>query len=109
MNLYSDILLDHARNPRNVGKFSDASATATETNVSCGDSIKVYIKNKKIKYEVEGCAVATASASILSGQDLSKLTKMTEKDLMDLLGFELTPARIKCAVLPLLAIKKAIN
>ncbi len=109
MNLYSDILLDHAKNPRNTGKFIDATATATETNISCGDSITVYIKNKKIKYEIEGCAVATASASMLSEINLDKIKKMTEKDLIKVLGFELTPARIKCAMLPLLAIKKAVD
>lgn len=108
MNIYSDILLDHAKHPRNVGKFSDAKKV-TETNVSCGDSITVYVKNKKVKYEIEGCAVATASASLLSEINLIKLKKMTEKDLVKVLGFELTPARVKCATLPLLAIQKALS
>lgn len=108
MNIYSDILLDHAKNPRNKGRISGAKI-ATADNVSCGDSITVYIKNKKIKYEIEGCAVATASASILSELNLTKLKKMTEKDLIKVLGFELTPARVKCATLPLLAIQKALS
>lgn len=107
MNLYNDILLDHAKHPRNVGKIPGAK-TASEINVSCGDAIKVYIKNKKIKYEIEGCAVATASASMLSEINLTKLKKMTEKDLIKVLGFKLTPARLKCAMLPLIAIKKAL-
>lgn len=108
MNIYSDILLDHARNPRNLGKISDPDFTAEEVNVSCGDSIKVYIKKKIIKYEIKGCAVTTASASILSELNLTKLKKMTQKDLIKVLGFELTPARVKCAMLPLVAIKKAL-
>lgn len=108
MNLYNDLLLDHAKHPRNVGKFSNAKK-ASEINLSCGDSITVYVKNKKIKYEIEGCAVATASASLLSEINLIKLKKMTEKDLIKVLGFELTPARLKCAMLPLAAIQKALS
>jgi nitrogen fixation NifU-like protein len=109
MNLYSDLLLDHAKHPRNVGKFLGTTATATVANVSCGDAITVYIKGGKIKYEIRGCAVATASASILSEMKLTALKKMTEKDLTKVLGFELTPARVKCAALPLAAIKKAVK
>lgn len=107
MNIYSDILLDHAKNPRNVGQLTGA-ITVTETNISCGDSIKVYIKGNKIKYEISGCAVATASASILSGIKSNKIKKMGEKELMKILGFQLTPTRIKCAMIPLLAMKKAL-
>jgi NifU-like protein involved in Fe-S cluster formation len=91
-----------------VGKISRAK-TATEINTSCGDTITVYFKNNKVKYEIEGCAVATASASILSELKLEKLKKLKEKDLKKILGFELTPAREKCATLPLVAIQKALG
>ncbi len=118
MDLYSQIFLDQAQNPRNVGVLKNATNRAEEVNTSCGDRIKIQLitKNEKltaIKHQTEGCLVARFSASVLSeklvGKTTTEVLQMTPEDLLKLLGVELTPSRTKCALLPLMAIKKALK
>ena len=118
MDLYSQIFLDHAQNPRNVGKLKDFTHEANEVNISCGDKtiiqLKVQgLKVKEIKHQTNGCMVAIFSASMLSekliGKSVEEVSKMTPDDLLKLLGVELTMSRIKCALLPLMATQKALT
>ncbi len=118
MDLYSENFFDHGKFPRNRGRLEHATHIGEEINTSCGDKITVQMKNdqakiKEIKYEVDGCLVTVASASILSekliGKKAEEVLQMTPEDLVKMLGVELTPSRTKCALLPLLAIKKAIK
>ena len=86
--LYQEIILDHAKNPRNKGKCANYNHDAKAHNPLCGDKVHIYLKlnkDKKIEdlsFEGEGCAISLASASILTetvkGKDLSFLKKINE-------------------------------
>ncbi|MFL2852776.1 MAG: Fe-S cluster assembly sulfur transfer protein SufU [Candidatus Pelagibacter sp.] len=92
--LYQEIILDHAKNPRNKGKCEDYNHDAKGHNPLCGDKVHIYLnldKNKNIKelsFEGEGCAISLASASILTdtlkGKDLS-FTKKVSDDFINML------------------------
>lgn len=118
MNIYQQQILDHYHNPRHSGKLEDYSHSFKLENLSCGDTITVYLqvvedKIVKMGYDAEGCAISIASASMLSeeiiGKSITDIEKMTTDDMMELLGIELTPSRIKCADLALQATKKAAS
>ena len=86
--LYQEIILDHAKNPRNHGKCNGFNHDAKAHNPLCGDKVHIYLnlgKDKNIKdlsFEGEGCAISLASASILTdtlkGKDLSFTKKLTD-------------------------------
>lgn len=125
MDLYSLVFLDHAKNPRNVGSLVGATHEAEEVNTSCGDSTRVELRIKpapvgpgnyelrEISHRTEGCLVAIFSASILSeklvGKTVNKILKMTSEDLLKLLDIKLTMSRRQCAMLPLMAIQRALG
>ncbi len=86
--LYQEIILDHAKNPRNKGRCNDFNRDAKAHNPLCGDKVHIYLnvnKDKKIvelSFEGEGCAISLASASILTdmlkGKDLNFTKKLTD-------------------------------
>ena len=86
--LYQEIILDHAKNPRNKGKCKDYNHDAKAHNTLCGDKVHIYLKlnkDKKIEdlsFEGEGCAISLASASILTetvkGKDLSFISRVSD-------------------------------
>ena len=86
--LYQEIILDHAKNPRNKGKCENYNHDAKAHNPLCGDKVHIYLKlnkDKKIEdlsFEGEGCAISLASASILTetvkGKDLSFITRVSD-------------------------------
>ena len=86
-DLYQEIILDHGKNPRNLGKFENFNKDAKGHNPLCGDNVHVYLKideNKKIsdiKFEGHGCAISMASASIMT--ELMK--DKDEKDVNELI------------------------
>jgi nitrogen fixation NifU-like protein len=106
--LYREIILEHWASPQNYGVIKNPDFTFKDNNPTCGDNIKITgkIKNGKlieIKFQSEGCAISKASASLftekIKGIELSKLSKMSEKDALDALPIEITPARFNCALL----------
>lgn len=117
MNIYQEKLLEHYHEPHNYGKLNDASVNALVENVSCGDAITIYLKIgpdakvQKVGFEGEGCAVAIASASLLTdhikGRKIEELEKLKLEDIIKLLGIEVTLSRLRCAGLGLDALKKA--
>jgi len=118
MNIYREKLLDHYNNPRNYGTLVDADAKIKLENISCGDSIEMQVrlkdgKLKDVKFQGEGCAVAIASASILTeyakGKKLADILEIDLDKLQELLGIQLTLSRIKCANLSLETLKKGIT
>jgi len=115
--MYSEKVMDHFRNPRNVGVIPDADGIGEVGNPRCGDIMKVYIKVKNnviedIKYETYGCASAIASSSIASelikGKTLEEAWKITNKAVAEALD-GLPPMKMHCSVLAEEAIHKAIN
>lgn len=121
MDLYREQILDHYKHPRNFGHLDGANIKSEEINVSCGDRIVIEIKVSKgkrkvieeIRFSGEGCAIDQASASMLTekvtGMPIEDVMKLARGDVEDLLGTTLTPSRVKCALLPLEAIHKAIQ
>ncbi len=116
---YSQKVIEHFLNPRNVGRIEDADAKATEGSPACGDMIRIYLKIDKetkiikdIKFESYGCASNIATASITTelakGKTIEEAKKITWKDAADALG-GLPPVKVHCAVLAVDALKTAIE
>lgn len=117
MALYSDKVMDHFQNPRNVGKMDDADGVGEVGNAKCGDIMKIYLKIREdriedVKFETFGCASAIASSSIatemLKGKTISDALKLTNKDVVDALG-GLPAQKLHCSVLAEEAFKSAIQ
>lgn len=113
--LYNDEVLEHFKYPHNKGEIKHPSFSTSDTNSICGDEIKITanIKGgviKDIKFSGSGCALVTASASLLTdylkGKGANQLKEIDDKLALKLLGGQITPARISCALLPLKALKK---
>ncbi len=119
MSLYQDEIMDHYRNPRNFGCKDCKSNTTSELhNPSCGDKIEVRMSLENglvenICFEGFGCALSTASASLLTefvkGKSISEVKQIDPDKVVSILNIEITPARMKCALLPLEAIQEAID
>jgi nitrogen fixation NifU-like protein len=106
--LYRDEIIEHYKYPQNFGKLKQYDKTATQLNPFCGDEITMYIKFtqkivKEISFTGKGCAISIAGMSILSehmkGKTKAQLTNMDEKDMLNLLGVEVSETRKKCALL----------
>jgi len=106
--LYREIILEHWENPQNYGIIKNADFDVSDANLLCGDELRLTGKfaNEKltnIAFTGDGCAISKASASLftetIKGKSLDDIKKIKEKDVLDLLGIALTPARIKCALL----------
>lgn len=114
--LQRELLLENYREPQNNFKPDSYTHSHVLKNLSCGDEIVVYLTLKDgiitaVNYEVRACALAIATASILSqelvGKTLVDITSLDEKYLNQLLETELTISRVKCALLPLRALQQA--
>lgn len=113
---YSEKVMDHFSNPRNVGELEDANGIGEVGNAKCGDIMKMYIKVENdvitdIKFNTYGCASAIATSSMatemIKGKPLSEAMKLTNKAVIEALD-GLPPAKVHCSVLAEEAIKAAI-
>ena len=118
MNLYQDVLLDHYRNPRNRGALAHPDFQSGEDNPSCGDSINMYgrVENGRlvaVSFEGIGCVISQAAASLLTleviGKELHEIMKLDADFMRKLVGIELGPTRVRCALLALGALHKGIK
>ena len=115
---FIDNVMDHYKNPRNMKEIKDADSVFGDSNPTCGDSVKIFLKFKgnkidDIGFQGHGCALSIASASLLTemakGSEIEEALKLSTEDLMKELGInELGPNRIKCVALPVKALKMAI-
>lgn len=114
--MYTDRLLDHYRHPRNQGHLDDPSLSAEEYNPLCGDrvTIEARVEDGRIveaRFHGRGCALCLGAASILTeaiqGQTLSDLRSLGQDEFLALLESEIRPARLKCALLPWIAFRRA--
>ncbi|MEW6528678.1 MAG: Fe-S cluster assembly sulfur transfer protein SufU [Candidatus Micrarchaeota archaeon] len=120
MDIYIERVLELHKNPKNFGEIEDAEIKKTDYNPSCGDMISIFVKLDKdkikdAKFKGHGCAISTASASLLTeyikGKKIINLLKIGQKEIFSLIGIDLSknPSRIKCAILPLTALKAGIK
>jgi nitrogen fixation NifU-like protein len=107
-DLYRDYILEHYRRPHNFGVLEDATASFEGANPLCGDRIRLQVRVAdgaiaEVGFTGRGCAISQASASLLTdevkGKPVAVAAAMTSDDLLDLLGIEISPARMKCAML----------
>ncbi len=115
--MYSEKVMDHFRNPRNVGEIEDANGIGEVGNPQCGDIMKIYIKVednvlKDVKFKTFGCGSAIASSSmateLIKGKTLEEAWELTNKAVAEALD-GLPPVKMHCSVLAEEAIHKAIN
>ena len=107
-DLYRDYILEHSRRPHNFHVIEDPSASYEGSNPLCGDRITLQLGIHEgivdqVGFTGRGCAISQASASLLTdeikGKPLSEVAAFRADDLLDLLGIEIGPARLKCAML----------
>ena len=117
MALYSEKVMDHFRNPRNVGVIEDANGIGEVGNAKCGDIMKMYLKIENdivedVKFETFGCGSAIASSSmateLIKGQPLSEVRKLTNKAVAEALD-GLPDYKMHCSVLAEEAIQAALE
>ena len=117
MALYSEKVMDHFRNPRNVGIIEDADGIGEVGNAKCGDIMKMYLKIdddtiSDVKFETFGCGSAIASSSmateLIKGQPVSEALKLTNKAVAEALD-GLPEYKMHCSVLAEEAIKNALD
>lgn len=115
--LYSEKVMDHFMNPRNVGKIEDADGVGEVGNAKCGDIMKIYIKVndgiiKDVKFNTFGCGSAIASSSMatemIKGKPVSEALELTNKAVAEALD-GLPAHKLHCSVLAEEAIKAAIE
>jgi nitrogen fixation protein NifU and related proteins len=118
MNLYQDNILDHYHNPRHFGLLENPTHQAEALNPTCGDRLTVSLKVedatvRSVGFEGEGCAISIASASILYetlvGMETISLLQKEPSEVLQLIGLTISPGRMKCALLSLEALKKALH
>ena len=117
MALYSEKVMDHFRNPRNVGVIEDANGIGEVGNAKCGDIMKMYLKIEDgiiedVKFETFGCGSAIASSSmateLIKGKPLEEAKKLTNKAVAEALD-GLPDYKMHCSVLAQEAIEAAID
>jgi nitrogen fixation NifU-like protein len=115
-DFYREEILEHYTHPHNYGTLEDADITHEENNPLCGDRIRFDIELDQdgqtvqdVRFSAVGCAISKASASMLSdlliGQTLDEIKALTREDVIEELGIDLGPVRLKCALLPLKVVK----
>jgi len=118
-DLYRDEILEHYREPHNFGTLDAPDASYEGHNPLCGDRITMMLMVdgegavSDIAFSGRGCAISQASASMLTdeikGRPVSEVEAMTNQDILDLLGIEISPARLKCALLSLSTVQSALE
>ena len=105
--LYSEKVMDHFANPRNVGEIPDANAVGEVGNLKCGDIMKIYMKIeddiiKDVKFKTFGCGAAVATSSMatemVKGKSVQDAMKLTNAAVMEALD-GLPPVKVHCSVL----------
>jgi nitrogen fixation NifU-like protein len=112
--LYRENILDHFKHPRNHGTIENPDITYEDANPLCGDSIRIDIRVKDgriedIRFSGHGCSISQAAASMLcekvQGMSLEDAKKLSRDDMLEMLGIELGPVRLKCGLLALKTLK----
>ncbi len=113
-NLAREIIFDYYRHPRNKGQLENPTISHQEKNPTCGDVVRIDLlveddRVKDVRFDGYGCSISQASASMLTemveGKTMDEVRSLSKDDMLDALGIKLGPARLKCALLGLKALK----
>ena len=114
-DMYRELIIDHYKNPRHHGSLDPADVSYEDDNPLCGDRLRIDLRingdNQVVEaaFSGQGCAISQASASMLmeeiQGQSLDEIKKLSKDDVLGMLGIELGPVRLKCALLSLKVLK----
>jgi len=114
--LYSNVLLDHFRHPRNYGSLEAPDVSYEAFNPLCGDRIRIEVKLdydivSEARFKGDGCAISMAAASLLTelivGREIGEL--ISDEQLIAALQSDIQPTRIQCAILPLTALRDGLG
>ena len=118
-DLYRDEILEHYRNPHNFGILESPTTAKEGANPLCGDRITLMLgindegTVEDVAFTGRGCAISQASASMLTdeikGKPLTEIATLGKQDVLDNLGIEISPARMKCAMLSLETLRDAVK
>ena len=115
--MYSEKVMDHFTNPRNVGEIADASGVGTVGNAKCGDIMRIYLKIENgiiedVKFKTFGCGAAIATSSMatemIKGKSIEEAMKLTNKAVAEALD-GLPPVKMHCSLLAEQALKEALE
>jgi nitrogen fixation protein NifU and related proteins len=116
-DLYRDEILEHYRNPHNFGILEQPTTAKEGANPLCGDRITLMLgindegRVDDVAFTGRGCAISQASASMLTdeikGKSLDEIAHLGRADVLENLGIEISPARMKCAMLSLETLREA--
>ena len=117
-DLYREVIIEHYKNPSYRGKLDPHDISFADNNPLCGDHIQIDLRvdeNGNVKealFDGHGCAISQASADLLMesiiDKPLDEVKKLNKQDILDLLGIELGPVRLKCALLSLKVLKAGV-
>lgn len=117
-DLYREVIIDHYKNPQYRGKLEPHDISFEDDNPLCGDHIRIDLRIDKdnrvneARFDGHGCAISQASADLLTesiiGKPLEEIKSLNRQDILDLLGIELGPVRLKCALLSLKVLKAGV-
>jgi nitrogen fixation protein NifU and related proteins len=118
-DLYRDEILEHYRNPHNFGILEEPTTAKEGANPLCGDRITLMLgindagTVEQVAFTGRGCAISQASASMLTdeikGKPLDEIARLGRQDVLENLGIEISPARMKCAMLSLETLRDAVK
>ena len=117
-DFYREVIIEHYKNPGYRGSLDPHDISFEDENPLCGDQIKIDLrvdeggKITEAAFDGHGCAISQASADLLLESIIGKTTedikKLTKSDILEMLGIELGPVRLKCALLPLKILKAGV-
>lgn len=116
-DLYRQDILDHSQNPRNFGTLDHPDISAEDSNPLCGDKIRMDLIVRDgviedVRFTGVGCSISRAAASMLTeeikGKTVEEVKRIGREDVLEMLGIELGPVRLKCALLALKTLKVGI-
>ena len=117
-DLYRELIIDRYKNPLYRGKLEPSDISYEDDNPLCGDHIRIDIRVdgegiiREVAFDGHGCAISQASADLLVesilGKPIEDVKRLAKQDILDMLGIELGPVRLKCALLSLKVLKAGV-
>ena len=118
--MYREVILDHYKNPRGHGTMEHPDAEADGQNPLCGDEVSIYVAFgadgdtiEEVKFSGRGCAISQAATSMLmdmvTGKKATEVAVLDKQELLDEIAIQLSPVRLKCALLGLTTLKVALH